>query len=218
MKAFSSGWIDELQRVHGREAFAWCISLPLFRSPTVSLSVALTPHPEPLTVSGVTFYPWPCAMSDVEENGDARLPEFTLALANVGRMLMPYVLPADPKTGPIGRGAIFRVVRVADASVQWNFTFTVQGIEATREAVNFRLGVDNLFEAEFPLESYSAKLCQFPFGKPGEGCPYVVNAAAAYRSCPGTYAACSARGDDMRTRNLGDVLPEGWGGCPGLEA
>ena len=65
-----------------------------------------------------------------------------------------------------------------------------------------------------PQDRYVASRCRWEFGS-GQ-CGYVVNAVAAYTTCPKTLSACIARGQDHAARGLPVLHPARFGGFPGI--
>ncbi len=215
-RTLDPGWITEIQRQHGQVPFAWLFDIPLFTSDVLHLRAAITSHPSALVFGPITFQPWPCKLAPIEESIEGDLPQLALSLSNHGRMLMRYFQPDDLATGPVGRNLNVRLVKVDSLATAMFFSWRIASVPADARTVTLRLEELNWWEIDVPQDRFSTGNCRFLFGRPDTGCPYIVTAGAAFRHCGGTLDECSARGDDMRQRNLGSVLPEQFGAFPGM--
>jgi hypothetical protein len=213
-----SGWTEEVLRIHGSTPFAWLFDIPLAVSDALHVRAAITPYPEPLTHLGVTYLPWPAKLGTIEEDLEGNIPQLALTLSNHGRMLMPYFMPEDRATGPVGRDLVVRLLKVDDLTQSWRFVWRIANAAADSKQVTLRLEPENWFEIDVPQDRFQRGLCRFQLGVRASGCPYPVNAAAAYRSCNQTLQDCGARGDDMVVRSLPRLLPRMWGGFSGMAA
>lgn len=215
-RAIDNAWITEVQRVHGSTAFAWLFDIPLLVNESLHVRAAITPYPSSLVVGPTTFQPWPSAIGPIEDDIDGAHAQLAITLSNHGRVLMPYFRPGEQIEGPIGRNVTVRLVKVDQLSVAWMYAWRIAAIGADESRVTLRLEELNWWDLDVPQDRFSADQCRFLFGDQSTGCPYIISPTAAYRSCGGTLADCIARGEDMRNRNLGDVLPAQWGGFPGM--
>lgn len=216
-RATPASWLAEVDRIHGTTPLAWLFEIPLHVSASLHVRAAITPHPTPIVFSGaVTYLPWACKLSALEEDLDSSIPQMSLQVSNHGRFAMRYLMPTDRSVGPVGRMLEARLVKLDDLANPWLFTWRIAAAAADDKSVTFRLEPPNWFELDVPQDRFQQGLCRLRFGQQSSGCPYVVNASAAFRDCPGTLAACTARGDDMVVRGLPRLLPQLWGGFSGM--
>lgn len=214
MRTWPAGWRVEAEKKHQTTPWVWLWDLPLHIDGSLQLRAALTHYREPITLSGVVYQPWPIEMEELDESGEGDLPTLTLSIGNRPRLLAPYLEEPGPKKGLLGKEIIIRFANLDLLPHYWEFRYECRHASLTNEALLLTLEPPNYLQHVIPEERYTS-LCRHPrFGR--GACPYVINQHAAYTTCPRTFAACEARGADMRTRVLGDVLPEAYGGFFGL--
>lgn len=194
----------------------WELELETNPAPTPSTVLRIVHAESPVVLDAArTFYPFSMSQSAIEQSGSGDLPQLSLALSNANGVLMPFL---DQLGGCIENRAyawlVYRdSVSVADAMA---LRFRIAGVEASIDAVQIRLEVQNPFLRTLPKDRFNPHRCRHAFGAPGGRCGYEVTTAAAFTSCPGTIDACRARGDDEAARRLPRLHPLRFGGFRGV--
>ena len=213
----------EIERPQGGQGMVWLLELTLDRGsettpPVIARlcdgnSVLQWPLGDPDTT---TWYPFPFAFSPVEQTNEGDLTRVQLTVDNATRMLMRWLHAGN---GFEGNPAKLILVPRAALSIAYpahefeSIELQVMDAGANDEAVTLRLGSPNWFNLNSPSERHLPG-CKHEYG--GEDCGYVLNAFAAFPTCPKTIDACSERGEDMVARGLPEILPGNYGGKIGL--
>ena len=196
--------------------FLWLWELEIERNqpPTPSTALRIVRSEQPVVLDAArTFWPFPVSQSALEMNSSGDLPQITLQLANHTGVLMPYL---DRLGGCMENRAYCWLVYREHIAVEDSMAlrFRIASVEATIEAVQIRLEVQNPFLRTIPRDRYDPRRCRHAFG--GSKCGYLINTAAAYTTCPGTIPACIARGDDEAARRIPRMHPRNFGGFRGV--
>jgi phage-related protein len=223
-----TSFLDAIEKPHATSQLIWLAEIELARPyvsgfttvPSTVLRVcnyhqAITwPVSSPLHES---WDPYPFTFSPIEQNQEGDLPQVELSVDNTARLLMRYLHAGD---GLEGNYARLWLVPEGGLGIAYpnheyrRWDLQVAGAYATDEAVSFRLERANFFERTSPQDRFVARQCRWDFGSPE--CGYVINAVAAFTSCPRTKSACTARGQDHATRGLPVLHPRRFGGFPGI--
>lgn len=219
---------DSREEPHSSDPYLWLLEIELQRAyragettvPGLVLRAAkwhqdLTwppSHPD-----GWTWQPWNFAISPVQSDGEGNLPGLQVTVDNTTKALMRYLHSGAGLEG--NDCTLFAVPQSAlsiaypnEEAIRWDFQ--VLSANASSSEVTFRLGHPNFFEKSSPQDRFAAARCRWAFGS--RQCGYVINAAAAYTTCPKTFDACVDRGDDHVARGLPRVNPRNFGGFPGV--
>lgn len=214
MTTLPAGWAAKVNNLQGTAPFVWCWQIPLHIDDTLNLFVALTGHPEPVTIGSVKFYPYPMKQSPIEHDGDGNMPSLVLSIDNSARLLAPYLESPGDERGLLGRLAQGYLTDAAQPTTTLLWEFEIQSASLTGDTVSLRMEQRNLFGIKKPQDRFSTSRCRHVFGS--TACGYVINGVAAFTTCPKTVTACRARGQDMAARNLPVLQPGTFGGFLGI--
>jgi hypothetical protein len=119
-----------------------------------------------------------------------------------------YELPAIPQIG--------QIVRIDVSNVRhYPKEYDSTSVERLLRIDVYERDCDESFApGQSPNDRDVASRCCWAFGS--AECGYVINAAAAYTTCPKTLSACIARGQDHAARGLPVLHPARFGGFPGI--
>lgn len=220
---------DEIEKPRGTDPLVWFLEIQVSRAYEASPGVVvpdvilrLTSHHTELawpagSPGSETWYPFNFTFTPIGQDQEGDLPQIDLSVDNTTRLLMRYLHNGRGLEGNYVKlflvpAAALDLVYPNHEAQQWDLT--VAGALASDEAVTFRLERANFFTRMSPQDRYVAGRCRFEFG--GEECGYVINAVAAFTTCPKTVAACRERGADHRARGLPVLHPQRFGGFPGI--
>jgi phage-related protein len=223
-----SSFVSEIEKPHGTQPLIWLVELEVARPAgsgavtTPGLIVRLCNYGSAITwpasaPSATTWNPLSFSFTQIEQTNEGDLPQLELTVDNTTKTLMRYLHAGE---GLEGNYCTIYLVPQAGLSIAYpnheyqRWDMTVAGAYATEEAIAFRLERANFFTRQSPQDRYVASRCRWEFGS-GE-CGYVVNAVAAYTTCPKTLSACIARGQDHAARGLPVLHPARFGGFPGI--
>jgi hypothetical protein len=219
---------DEIEKTHGDRPLIWLVELevakPYKSGATVvpSQVVRMTSYKDVVEwpfLFGVfpTFEPYSFTISPIESNSEGDLPQIDLSIDNAARTLMRYLHEAQGC-----EGNYCKIWLVSESGLEiphpdgeellWNFN--VSAASANSDVVTFRLEKANFFSRSSPQDRFVAGRCRWQFG--GRECGYVINAVAAYSSCPKDLDSCINRGLDHANRGLPVLHPRRFGGFPGI--
>jgi phage-related protein len=166
-----------------------------------------------------TWYPFPFAFTEIDQNQEGDLPQLGLSVDNTARTLMRFLHEGD---GLEGNRALLHAVPSIALGLAWpdqeahTFELQIADAEADSESVAFRLEDVNYFDRMSPQDRYAAARCRWAYGR-GE-CGAVVNVLAAFQRCRKTVDACNDIGQDHVNRGLPRLHPTRFGGFAGLPA
>jgi hypothetical protein len=164
-----------------------------------------------------TWYPFPFNFSPIEQNQEGDLPQLELSIDNTARFLSEHMhagngMEGNPATLFLVPTAALPLVYPNHQYQRWDLQ--VAGAVMGDEAIAIRLEMPNFFTSTSPTDCYVPSRCRWQYG--GGQCGYVLNAFAAFATCPKTIQACIDRGADLVARGLPAVLPANYGGHPGV--
>ena len=166
---------------------------------------------------GATWYPFPFDFSPIEQNQEGDLPQIELTVDNTARFLSEYLHAGNGMEG--NQVTLFLVpsnaLSLAYPTHQFQrWDMQVAGAVMNDDGVGIRLELPNFFTRTSPMDRYVPSRCRWQYGS--GFCGYVLNAFAAFATCPKTIQACIERGADLVARGLPAVLPANYGGHPGV--
>ena len=209
-----------VERPHQDEPWLWLWELVLDEPapPSAPTHARLTPYPQEIEWppgSGKIYYPTPMRHSPIEQSGEGQLPSIEITIDNTQRFLMRHLetFEWDGKRATLTLVNRKSLATVPNAFLRWDFI--IQSAVANRQSVGIRLEMPNFFERRVPNDRFNASRCRWiEFG--GPECGYVINSAAAFKTCPRTLDACVQRGEDELNRGLPVLHPQRYGGFPGI--
>lgn len=193
MKNLPANLITEKNLMHSPEP--WLILLEITLT---DLTVfRLVKNTEDITYDGNTWTHFPFQLSIVESNSDGQIPQVTLKVCNITRLLTPYL---ESLNG--GIDSTIKVIVVNNGLLDEDYSeleleFSVMGCETDAYWVTWTLGMVNPLNRRFPLYRYLAKHCNWVFK--GAECGYAGSATTCNRS----FDDCIARDN---TTNFGGFL------------
>jgi phage-related protein len=214
---------SQVEKPHGAADFLWLVEIVLDRGtdtrpPVIAricdgVAELQWPYGDPdLT----TWYPFPFTFTPIEQSQDGDLSQVTMTIDNSTRALMRWLHDGNGIEGnPVTIYGVYRNGLSIPYPNQEARKIEVQvlGAAANSEAVTIRLGLPNWFQVSSPTDRYIPAKCRWGYGT--EFCGYVLNAFAAFPSCPKTLVACAERAEDMLSRGLPSQLGN-YGGHPGI--
>jgi hypothetical protein len=215
---------SEVAKTHGTVPYVWLAEIELAR-PDIGVPAVLFPitsyHTEvtwPIGSPNVrTWYPFPFTFTPIEQNQEGDLPQVEMAVDNTTRTLMRYLHEGD---GMEGNAATLYLLTETALAIAYpdheaqRIDLRIAGASAG-DAVSFRLEHPNYFARRSPQDRYIPGRCRLEYGS--TACGYVLNAFAAFPTCPKTSDACALRGDDHVARGLPRLHPKRFGGTPGAQ-
>lgn len=218
----------EIERPHGQNPLVWFAEIEVTRPIKIGATVyprnlfRITTHPSIVawpvsSPTNDTWYPFNFTFTPIEQNQEGDLPQLDLSIDNTARTLMRYLHDGD---GLEGNYVWLYCVPANGLGVAYpnheyqKWELQVAGATANDEAITFRLERANFFNRMSPQDRFVSSRCRWEFGS--AECGYLVNAAAAFTTCPKTVDACAARGADHYARGLPVLHPGRFGGFPGI--
>lgn len=157
--------------------------------------VRLARNTDDITWAGQTWTAFPFDLADLTETSDGEIPEVTLQVANVDRIIQGYV---EQASGGGKSSATIRVVNsklLAETDPLLEEFFTVTKTSCKEDYVYFTLGM-GYKKARRPLGRYMKNHCPYKYG----GCKCGVSSATmtTYPVCDHTLVNCRLRGNSKR--------------------
>lgn len=208
-------WKERVQRAHHGYPWVWLFQIQADRTPVGTPTLFVTPHPESVTFGSAEYDPMPMASTPIEVSGEGDLPEHEITIVDNHRIIAPYLFSG---LGFMGRPCTAFLVNLENPAAFDRYDRRIAKWAMSAEGIVFRIGLPSWLKRQIPQDVISARTCQAVFGRIETGCPYVVNAAAGFTDCDRTIGACTARGEDLKARNLPAVLPRMFGAYPGVPA
>jgi phage-related protein len=169
-----------------------------------NLVIRIVRNNEDIVWNGYTWIGFPFDLDEVSENSNGELPQLTLKVSNVSRVVQQYVEQSDG-----GVGATVKLYAVhsqyLDQAAEIAETFSVYAVKCDAGWVYFTLSGDYPTKRRIP-ESRDMKDC-CPFGYGGVECGVDKTALLAtktaaeqaeYQTCSKTLNACKKRGNEAR--------------------
>lgn len=219
-KTLPTGWQQQIQKIHQSAPWVWAWNFQLQKNAVVNTRAYLVAYHSPMTLFGLTFYPYPMKMSAITESGEGDLPQMQVQLSNTTRSLAHYFETVPEDEGIVGSIARAWLVNVSDETRVSTFEFEVAGATLTDEAITLRMEMPNFFKRRVPQDRFNQQRCRHRFGtgtaeRPSP-CQYIVNASSGFTDCGKTFDECVARGDDEASRGLTRLHPMRFGGFLGI--
>lgn len=166
---------------------------------------------------GRVWDPFPFTFTPVEQTQEGDLTEIDLSVDNTARLLMRWLHSGNGLEG--NRATLYLVPKNGLAIAYPDHEYRridleVAGAAANDESVTFRLARPNWFSISSPTDRYVPSRCRWQYGS--DSCGYVLNEFAAFDRCSKRIEDCIERGLDLRARGLPEVLPDNYGGHPGV--
>jgi len=195
MKTLPINLIAEKNLMHSPEP--WLILLEITLSDVGATVLRFVKNTEDIVFDGNTYTAFPFQLSIVESNSEGQIPQVTLKVCNITRLLTPYLESLDG-----GIDSTVKVIVVNNGHLDEDYSeleleFSVMGCEADVLWVTWTLGMINPLNRRFPLYRYLANHCNWIFR--GAECGY----AGASTVCNRSFDDCIAR---ENTANFGGFL------------
>jgi len=121
--------------------------------------------------NGKTFIAFPFSMQDVTESTKGSLPNFTLSVCNVDRIVQSYI------EGDVSHGSgwdvdmmVVHSSNLANTNPEVIFSFKTLNVTADENNVTFTIGMQNPLRQQFPRRKMMTNFCQNTFKS--RGCTY----------------------------------------------
>ncbi len=160
----------------------------------------LVRNTEDIVWNGYTWTAFPFTLADVSQTSDGEIPEVTLAVSNVNRIVQSYVEDAN------GGGNSPVIIRVVNSNLLdekdplLEEYFTATKCSCKEDYVTFTLGM-GYKKTRRPLQRYMKNFCGCKYGS--ARCGVSAATQAQLPDCDHSLVACRARGNSAR-----------FGGCP----
>jgi len=162
--------------------------------------IRLVRNTEDIEWNGETWYAFPFDIDDVQEDAKGQLPNVTIRVGNVTRVLQQYL---DDSQGGLGATVTIRVVHSDHLDLtdpEFEETFEVIGCSVDQMWVRFTLGAENPLLTRCPRQRFLKDHCRYKEFK-GTLCGYSGSAT----ECDRTFERCMELGNEHR-----------FGGFPGI--
>lgn len=196
MLALSAAAKLEKNKLSSDGAYLVLLEIQIFNTDIV---LQLVRNTEDIVWDGKTWTAFPFTLADVTQTADGEIPEITIGVSNVNRIVQSYVEQAN---GGGNSNVVLRVVNsklLAEPALLEEY-FTVTKTSCQEEYVTFTLGM-GYKKTRRPLNRYMKNFCSAKYGSARCG----VSAVTMQR-----YATCNHSLNDCRLRNNS----ERFGGCP----
>jgi phage-related protein len=195
MKILPANLIAEKNLMHSPEP--WLILLEITLTDVGPTIIRLVKNTEDIVYDGNTWTAFPFKLSIVESNSKGQIPQVTLKVCNITRLLTPYLESLDG-----GIGSTIKVIVVNNGLLDEDYSeleleFSVMDCNADAYWVMWILGMANPLNRRFPLYRFLANHCNWVFR--GAECGY----AGSETICDRTFDDCVARAN---TANFGGFL------------
>lgn len=195
MKTLPANLIAEKNLMHSPEP--WLILLEITLTDVGPTVFRLVKNTEDITYDGNTYTAFPFKLSIVESNSKGQIPQVTLKVCNITRLLTPYLESLDG-----GLESTIKIIIVNNGLLNEDYSeleleFSVIDCNADAYWVTWVLGMANPLNRRFPLYRYVANHCNWVFT--GAECGY----AGSETVCNRTFEDCVALDN---TANFGGFL------------
>lgn len=176
----------------------------------------ITANPEPVTLAGVTYSPFPIGRATIERNLDSNNTEITVAICNVDLFMAGIARDLG------GTTAILRIANTAYLSSLADvreYRFTVKDVAISDITAELRMSVPNPLEFDFPSERCNRTRCAWLAHYGGTECGYDTTRSGALSTCDGTLDGpngCTAHGADEAAAGKPRKHPLRFGGFPSI--
>jgi len=195
MKTLPASLIVEKNKLHSTDP--WLILLEITLPDTTVFR--LVRNTEDVVFIGNTYTAFPFELSMVEANATGQIPQVTLKVCNITRLLTPHLESQDGGLNSTVTVTVVNTALLSEDYSELDMDFTVMGCEADAIWVTWTLGMANPLNRRFPLYRFLANHCAWTFTgglAVGENveCAYV----GAFTTCNRTLAECVARSNTAR--------------------
>ena len=149
----------------------------------------LVRNTEDITYNNILYQAFPFTLSDVKQTSDGEIPEITLQVSNVNRIVQSYVEQAN---GGNNSSVIISVIcsnNLEDKPLLEE-RFTCIKTSCNEEYVSFTLGM-GYKKTRRPLNRYMKNFCHFKYG--GYECGVSSSTMLNYTTCNHTLNDCRTR-------------------------
>lgn len=160
-----------------------------------NITLRLARNTDDVVWNGQTWTAFPFTLDDIEETNDGEIPEVTLQVSNVNRIVQSYVEQADGG----GKSPVWlRVVNsklLAETTPLLEEYFTATKVSCKEDYVYITLGM-GYKKARRPIGRYMKNHCRNKYG--GPKCGASTATMATYPTCDHTLTSCRQRGNSPR--------------------
>jgi len=185
MKSLPANLIAQKNLMHSPDP--WLILLRITLTDAGPTEIRLVKNTEDITYDGDTWTHFPFQLSIVESNSDGRIPQVTLKVCNITRLLTPYLESLDGGIGSTVQVIVVNNKLLSEDYSELELEFSVMGCDADAYWGTSTLRMINPLNQRFPLYRYLATHCSWTF-KAAE-CGY----AGAATTCDRSFDDCIAR-------------------------
>ena len=180
----------------------------------------LTRGPEPVSLRGETYSPFPITHDTISRDSDGDLPTTSITVSNVSREIIATL---ENHTGLIGQPVKIILAHsktLGDSgSPVMEETFRVISSSADAQSATFRLGSMDLYEVTVPKARMTRFHCRHLYQS--SACGYALSSSNAnyMSSCDKSIhgaTGCAAHGRSYTAAGLTPVHPDRFGGFPGI--
>jgi phage-related protein len=212
---------QDARKLEAAYPLVWLVEIEIPTSPDPTRFRATTNN-EPVSFgkaldgTGRVYRPFPMQISAITRTKEGDLPQIQVAASNAQGVLTAYL---EAYRGLAGQAAVVQLVslgELANASASLRFDGEIVSSQIDAATAQVSIGAYNADGMQFPKVRHSSEHCRFVFGSPG--CGYNLNhPLATFTTCPRTYSACVARGDDEEdVMGVVRLHPERFGGFRGI--
>jgi hypothetical protein len=166
-----------------------------------------------------TWYPLGFTHTEIGQEQEGRIQQVDVTVDNTTRLLMRYLHSGEGVEGNylwLYRAPASALTIAYPNEEFEKFQFRIASVSATDVGVTFHCEQRNFLDWRAPADVFVGSGCRWAKEFGGTNCGYVINSVAAFTTCPGTIAACIARGEDHRVRGLPVIHPARFGAFPGI--
>ncbi len=211
MKTFSSGLIEQKNKLNSREP--WLVAIEL---ETPGGTEYLINNNEALDWDGQTFSPYFFTFDTIPGKSSGELPEVAVSVFNTAEM-QEYI---GENNGLIGYECIVNLVYATKTAGTWSipgtrsthplrYKFKIIDCSPSRDTISFIVGVKNYMMRSIPACLYHKDWCTYAFK--GDRC-WMKGLTTALGDCDHTYQDCSAYYVEQERPDTGI----GFGGEPNI--
>jgi len=194
MLSIPSAILQELHALSSTGSVLFLVSIP-------AQDIYLARNTEDVIWNSKTYQKFWFELDGITIDSDGKLPEISISVDNVNRLIQYYIEQADGFIGETLNLYIVNSNHLDVATPIYQMEFTVIGAPYDPKKVTFKLGMENPFYLKYPANSYHQNLCRYRVFKDSVQCRY----SGAGSTCDRRWVTCVAYGNQAR-----------FGGQPGL--
>ena len=192
MKSLSVNLIEEKNALHSKNPWVVLIDITLTDAgPTI---IRVCNIKEGVTYGGNEYQKFNFQLGIVESDVSGQIPQVSLKVCNISRLLTNYLNSLDGGMGSTVRITVVNYAYLAEDYSELQMDFTVMGCQADANWVTWTLGMANPRNQRFPLYRYLANHCAWASNFKGAECGY----SGAETECDGTFDTCINLGNTGR--------------------